>query len=167
MRARSPVGVPPRLSPKGLTIPMAQLQARLPGTWRADLRPGVIPRRPPAPVPVQRCTSRPGHNAGGLMPKPPGSGVQIRPRAPRPRSDGPACLRTTSFTWSEIWGLCNVNGDAVSRDCRLKMLPHSRLCPDHRRGCPQTGAGMTFAYVRDIFQSFPNNWGKKGRRQCR
>ncbi len=31
-KARSPVGVPPRFSPKGLVIPKAQLQARLPGT---------------------------------------------------------------------------------------------------------------------------------------
>jgi hypothetical protein len=37
---------------------------------------------PPSPVPVQGCTSHPGHNAGRLMPELPGSGVQIRPRAP-------------------------------------------------------------------------------------
>jgi hypothetical protein len=30
-RARTPSGVPPRLSPRGLFIPKAQLQARLPG----------------------------------------------------------------------------------------------------------------------------------------
>ena len=29
---RTPVGVPPRLSPEGLIVPKAQLQARLPGT---------------------------------------------------------------------------------------------------------------------------------------
>jgi hypothetical protein len=29
----SPVGVPPRLSPKGVVVPKAQLRARLPGTW--------------------------------------------------------------------------------------------------------------------------------------
>jgi len=33
LRARSPVGVPPRFSPEGLSSPVAQLQARLPGTW--------------------------------------------------------------------------------------------------------------------------------------
>jgi len=34
-------------------------------------------------------TSRPGHSAGRLMPKPPGSGLQIRPRAPHsPRPTG-------------------------------------------------------------------------------
>jgi hypothetical protein len=37
---------------------------------------------PARPVPAQGCTSRPGHSAGGLMPEPPGSGLQLRPRAP-------------------------------------------------------------------------------------
>jgi hypothetical protein len=44
-----------------------------------DLARGVSPARP---VPAQGCTSRPGHSAGGLMPEPPGSGLQVRPRAP-------------------------------------------------------------------------------------
>src|ERR1700685_3528649 len=52
---------------------------------------GLHGRYPPSPVPVQGSTSRPGHNAGGLIPKPPGSRLQTRPRAPPslPRRDVP------------------------------------------------------------------------------
>jgi hypothetical protein len=74
--ARTLVGVPPRLSPKGI-VPSQRLSFR-PGF----LGRGLNGRYPPSPVPVQGCTSRPGHNAGGLIPKPPGSGLQTRPRAP-------------------------------------------------------------------------------------
>ena len=72
-RTRTPVGVPPRLSPKGLLIPKAQRQAMLPGTWpeRSILygRPnrgaetsrrsaGVTPRRAcPSPVVHPTCRS--------------------------------------------------------------------------------------------------------------
>ncbi|SNB59737.1 hypothetical protein SAMN05414138_1149 [Rhodoplanes sp. JGI PP 4-B12] len=44
---RTTVGVPPRLSPKGLSSSSAQLQARLPGTWPLLLG----GRYPPLPVP--------------------------------------------------------------------------------------------------------------------
>jgi hypothetical protein len=37
--ARTLDGVPPRLSPKGVIVPKAQLQARLPGTWSARALP--------------------------------------------------------------------------------------------------------------------------------
>ena len=57
-RARSSVGVPPRLSPKGL-IPSQRLGFR-PGF----LGRGLNGRYPPSPVPVQGCTSHPGHDAG-------------------------------------------------------------------------------------------------------
>jgi hypothetical protein len=97
-RARSPASVPPRLSPKGVVVPKAQLQARLPGTRPERALPAV-------PVPVQGCTSRPGHNAGRLMPKPPGSGVQIRPRAP-PSPHPAVCLRTASFRARLIRIIC-------------------------------------------------------------
>ena len=33
LRDSSPVGVPPQLSPKGVVVPKARLQARFPGTW--------------------------------------------------------------------------------------------------------------------------------------
>src|SRR6202023_2146113 len=56
--ARTPDGVPPRLSPKGI-IPSQRLGFR-PGF----LGLGLNGRYPPSPVPVQGCTSHPGHNAG-------------------------------------------------------------------------------------------------------
>ncbi len=56
--ARTLAGVPPRLSPKGV-IPSQRLSFR-PGF----LGRGLNGRYPPSPVPVQGCTSRPGHNAG-------------------------------------------------------------------------------------------------------
>jgi hypothetical protein len=84
--ARSSVGVPPRLSPKGI-IPSQRLSFR-PGF----LGLGLNGRYPPSPVPVQGSTSRPGHRAGGLIPKLPGSRLQIRPQAPHPLHLT-ACLR--------------------------------------------------------------------------
>ena len=74
-KGRSPIGVPPRFSPKGVIVPKAQLQARLPGTWSVRALPAFA-------CPSPASTSRPGHNAGRLMPKPPGRGLQVRPRAP-------------------------------------------------------------------------------------
>ena len=56
--ARTLDGVPPRLSPKGI-IPSQRLSFR-PGF----LGRGLNGRYPPSPVPVQGCTSHPGHNAG-------------------------------------------------------------------------------------------------------
>src|SRR5580700_5565156 len=68
---------------------------------RLGFRPGFLGRGlngryPPSPVPVQGCTSHPGHHAGRLIPKPPGSGLQIRPRAPHPLHLT-ACLRKASL----------------------------------------------------------------------
>ena len=97
--ARSPVGVPPRLSPKGI-IPSQRLSFR-PGF----LGRGLYGRYPPSPFPVQGSTSRPGHNAGGLIPKPPGNGVQNHPRAPHPLHLS-ACLRKASFGERDKF-LCN------------------------------------------------------------
>ena len=74
--ARTLDGVPPRLSPKGI-ISSQRLSFR-PGF----LGRGLIGRYPPSPVPVQGCTSHPGHRAGRLIPKPPGSRLQTHPRAP-------------------------------------------------------------------------------------
>jgi hypothetical protein len=56
--ARTLAGVPPRLSPEGI-IPSQRLSFR-PGF----LGRGLNGRYPPSPVPVQGCTSHPGHNAG-------------------------------------------------------------------------------------------------------
>src|SRR5580692_11420599 len=60
-KGRSPIGVPPRFSPKGVIVPKAQLQARLPGTWSERALPAFA-------CPSPASTSRPGHNAGRLMP---------------------------------------------------------------------------------------------------
>jgi hypothetical protein len=57
-KARSPFGVPPRLSPKGI-IPSQRLGFR-PGF----LGRGLNGRYPSSPVPVQGSTSHPGRNAG-------------------------------------------------------------------------------------------------------
>ena len=60
--------VPPHgVLPRDLIIPKAQLQARLPGTWSERALPAFA-------CPSPATTSRPGRNAGRLMPKPPGSG---------------------------------------------------------------------------------------------
>ena len=58
----SPVGVPPRLSPKGVVVPKAQLQAMFPGTRSERVLPTFA-------CPSPGDTSRPGHSAGGLMPE--------------------------------------------------------------------------------------------------
>jgi hypothetical protein len=84
-RERPPLGVPPRFSPGGLSSPKAQRQAMLPGTrpersilYGRPNRGAETSRRDTGvtraePVPVQRSTSRAGHSAGRMMPKPPGS----------------------------------------------------------------------------------------------
>ena len=85
-KGRSPIGVPPRFSPKGVIVPKAQLQARLPGTWSERALPAFA-------CPSPASTSRPGHNAGRLMPKPPGSGSDEPPPAgTAPRPDQPGSL---------------------------------------------------------------------------
>ena len=85
--ARSPLGVPPRLSANGTIHPKAQ-----PG-------PGFVTHQLTRRVPrqpvwhFQRCTSRAGHSAGRLMPRPPGSGSDEPPRAgTASRSDQPGSL---------------------------------------------------------------------------
>ena len=81
LRVRSPVGVPLRFLPEGLSSPQAQLQARLPGTWPersirygrpnrgAEILRWCSGRYPRRPVPAQGGTSHPGHSAGRLMPE--------------------------------------------------------------------------------------------------
>jgi hypothetical protein len=91
-KARSPSGVPPRLSPKGI-IPSQRLGFR-PGF----LGRGLYGRYPPSPVPVQGCTSHPGHRAGRLMPKPPGSSSDEPPPAGTALAPISRGHRVTSFT---------------------------------------------------------------------
>jgi hypothetical protein len=71
--------------PRELFHPKGSAQARLPGTRSERALPAFA-------CPSPGSTSRPGHRAGGLIPKPPGSGLQIRPRAPHPLHLT-ACLR--------------------------------------------------------------------------
>ena len=99
-------GVPPRLSPSGI-IASQRLSFR-PGF----LGRGLIGRYPPSPVPVQRSTSRPGHSAGRLMPKPPGNGVYGPVRGHRPRSAAGEYPQPSASLLSEIdWPACNCSGD--------------------------------------------------------
>jgi hypothetical protein len=84
--ARTPVGVPPRLSPKGVSHPKGSASGQ--ASWDAvctgvtRLRLSQSREAPPTPVIMP----------GDMMPKPPGSGLQIRPRAPHPLHLT-ACLR--------------------------------------------------------------------------
>ncbi len=76
--ARSPLGVPSRLSPDGRDL-LAQLQAMLPGTWRertilwtanrGEDRGLLHGRYPRPPVPVQGLNTHSGRSTGALMPK--------------------------------------------------------------------------------------------------
>ena len=76
--ARSPVGVPPRLSPKGVFHPKGSASGQ--ASWDVvctgvtRLRLSQSRDAPPTPVIMP----------GDMMPKPPGSELQIRPRAPHP-----------------------------------------------------------------------------------
>ncbi len=139
-KARSPFGVPPRLSPKGI-IPSQRLSFR-PGF----LGRGLHGRYPPSPVPVQGCTSRPGHSAGRLMPKPPGSEVYGLVRGHRPRSAAGEYPRPTASLLSETdpqagncigdgcQGRCHCIYDAPSSgDCLPadNALGHSRRSRPH------------------------------------
>ena len=53
----------------------------------------------------QRCTSRAGHSAGRLMPRPPGSGSDEPPRAGTASRSAMRGHRTTSLYASEIAAL--------------------------------------------------------------
>jgi hypothetical protein len=52
--ARTPVGVPPRFSPKGLLIPKAQRWAMLPGTWPER---SILDGRPNRGAETSRCSA--------------------------------------------------------------------------------------------------------------
>src|SRR3984885_15828577 len=61
----TPVGVPPRLLPKGVSHPDGSASGHASRDAVAE-RAGVLPA---APARLQRCTSRAGLSAGGLMPE--------------------------------------------------------------------------------------------------
>src|ERR1700728_2017449 len=75
-KARSPMGVPPRLLPKRVFHLKGATRARL---RDAQAKRGGAPRQ--SVRHFQRCTSRAGHGAGRLMPGLPGSGGDERPPA--------------------------------------------------------------------------------------
>ncbi len=77
--ARLPAGVPPRLSPEGLPVPKAQVQARLPGTRFPRALPAVAC---PSPVAAPHA---PVLVPASMMPGPARErSVWLRPRAPHP-----------------------------------------------------------------------------------
>ena len=124
--ARSLGGVPPRLSPKGI-IPSQRLSFR-PGF----LGRGLNGRYPPSPVPVQGCTSHPGHNAGRH------DAQAAREQAANPPAGtalAPMTQCASAPRPSPERGLCrNWNGDECQGDCRRKryargMIFHTMSAP--------------------------------------
>ena len=95
-KARSPIGVPPRLLPKGVIVPKAHL-----GPGFVGGRHGRVHRRRLATLPAS--TSRAGHSAGrhDTRSRPGAEVTSRRPRAPHPVpiSQG---HRLTSFTANGI-----------------------------------------------------------------
>jgi hypothetical protein len=93
--ARSSVGVPPRFSPKGVFHPKGSASGQ--ASWDAvctgvtRLRLSQSRDAPPTPVMVP----------GDVMPKPPGSGRQIRPRAPHSLHLS-VCLRKASLSERDL-----------------------------------------------------------------
>ena len=83
----SPLGVPPRLSPRGLTSPKARLEPGFLGREMSRALPGVS-------VPVQRAPRMPVGMPADMMPKPPGSEADNPARGhrthPRPSQRHPA-----------------------------------------------------------------------------
>src|SRR3984957_4432796 len=100
--ARSPLGVPPRLSAIGTIHPKAQ-----PG-------PGFVTHL--TVWHFQRCTSRAGHSAGRLMPRPPGNGSDEPPRAGTASRSVMRGHRITSLYASEI------DGHFSERNCAVKAF---------------------------------------------
>ena len=127
--ARSPLGVPPRLCANGTIHPKAQ-----PG-------PGFVTHQLTRRVPrqpvwhFQRCTSRAGHSAGRLMPRPPGSGSDEPPRAGTASRSAMRGHRITSLYVSEIDGyFSNLKREVkafrfvqINRDVARRQLKLSRL----------------------------------------
>ena len=132
--ARSPLGVPPRLCASGTIHPKAQ-----PG-------PGFVTHQLTRRVPrqpvwhFQRCTSRAGHSAGRLMPRPPGSGSDEPPRAGTASRSVLRGHRTTSLYVSEIDGhfskphrdvkaflFVQINPDVARSDFRTRVTVSRKI----------------------------------------
>jgi hypothetical protein len=123
----SPVGVPPRLLPKGVVVPEARLTGqgflrRGRSVWSiSSPQPGgadlaqferVVTPAPACPSPAS--TSRAGHSAGRLMPEPPENGVYGPARRHRTRPNRRGVPSPAASLVSEIRGRCNRIGD----DCQ-------------------------------------------------
>ena len=120
--ARSPLGVPPRLCANGTIHPKAQ-----PG-------PGFVTHQLTRRVPrqpvwhFQRCTSRAGHSAGRLMPRPPGSGSDEPPPAGTASRSVLRGHRITSLYASEI------DGHFSNLKCAVKAFRFVQINPDVAQG---------------------------------
>jgi len=153
--ARTSIGVPPRLLPEGDLLPKALLQAMFPGTRRS-----VILLHPPSggrTSAVLAGVTRPNLSQSSehlalrslvpedWCPKPPGSGLQRRPRAPPSRSlprcaSGADPLASENHGGIRIWNgdICQRNGDitfpsAVACWCR-QATPSAQAQPPRSRG---------------------------------
>ncbi len=132
--ARSPLGVPPRLCANGTIHPKAQ-----PG-------PGFVTHQLTRRVPrqpvwhFQRCTSRAGHSAGRLMPRPPGSDSDEPPRAGTASRSVLRGHRMTSLYVSEIDGhfskphrevkaflFVQINRDVARSDFRTRVTVSRKI----------------------------------------
>ena len=95
---------------------------------------------PPAPVRLQRAPRAPVVMPAGLIPEPPGCGVQIRPRAPH-SLHVQVCLENTSLG-SEIRQKCTPNRDrcqaTTSSQKRQTSSYWTGQCPDRPDGRPAT-----------------------------
>ena len=133
--SRTPTNAGTTSAPTGAALPCgaARLSAshhgshqRESSSLRLSVRPGFLGRGlngryPPSPVPVQGSTSRPGHNAGGLMPEAAREqGGWPHPRAPhlphRRKVPSPAASLV-----SKIRSLCNVKRDK----CQVRSIRQS------------------------------------------
>src|ERR1700688_1310994 len=122
--ARTLVGVPPRLSPKGVSHPKGsasgQVSWDLVCTGVTRLRLSQSREAPPTPVVMP----------GDMMPKPPGNGVYRPVRGHRPRSAAGEYPRPTASLLSEIDLLaCNCIGDTCQGCCHcIYDVPCSSDC---------------------------------------
>jgi rRNA maturation protein Nop10 len=136
----TPLGVPPRFSPKGLCSsrrlsvrPCFLGRGRSVRSCTAAPTGGRRPKRcstgvtRAVPVPVQRSTSRAGHCAGGMMPEPPGSeGDEPKPAGtaltPPTGVTGQRPLRERDSLWGVTEIVTNVNGNVTRRSALRRWL---------------------------------------------
>src|SRR5690349_4467227 len=123
------IGVPPRFSSRGVFHLLGtQHQARLPATWRGHvLRIPLSGRYPPLPVPVQRRTSRSGHNAGEMMPDAARERVASPPAGFALARAIRLCLPKSVRTGRDSEGYVIETGTIVNGT--VTLFRHGRVCP--------------------------------------